>query len=175
MTTPVDPPADVETASSSASSEPASPTVGLEAEVVSALQAALAADHAAVWVYGLLIARMPADLQPALGAALAAHRATRDATERTLSDADIDPVPAEPAYQLPEALNDRAAGVRLAVTTEQDSTNAWYAVLAFTDTGDELRRSALAALVAASVRAARWRVEAGTTPVTAPFPGQPTG
>ncbi|MGH8571978.1 MAG: DUF4439 domain-containing protein, partial [Gammaproteobacteria bacterium] len=69
---------------------------------VDALQAALAAEHAAVWVYGLAGAFVPDELSGQLHEAAGAHQARRDATERTLIDADTQPVPAEPGYLTPE-------------------------------------------------------------------------
>ncbi|MGH3974475.1 MAG: DUF4439 domain-containing protein, partial [Pseudonocardiaceae bacterium] len=77
-----------------------------------ALQAALAAEHAAVWVYGLAGAFVPDGLAGQLSEAAVEHRARRDATERILIDAGTQPVPAEPGYRIPEPVTDTASALR---------------------------------------------------------------
>lgn len=138
-----------------------------------ALQAALAAEHAAVWVYGLAGAFVPDELAGQLGEAAVAHQARRDATERTLIDAGARPVPAEPGYLTPEPVTDAASALRLAITAETDAAAAWRSVIERGPAEPGLREAALDALTQAAVRATRWRATAGTTPLTVPFPGQP--
>lgn len=142
-------------------------------QVVEALQAALAAEHAAVWVYGLVGAFVPDALGGQLDEAVAAHRAQRDATERMLIDTGARPVPAEPGYLTPEPVTDTASALRLAITAETDAAAAWRSVVEHSPAEPGLRRAALDALTRAAVRATRWRAAAGATPLTVPFPGTP--
>lgn len=140
---------------------------------VDALQAALAAEHAAVWVYGLAGAFVPDELAGPLRQAAGAHQARRDATERTLIDASARPVPAEPGYLTPEPVIDAASALRLVITAETDAAAAWRSVIERSSAEPVLRTGALDALTQAAVRATRWRAIADITPLTVPFPGTP--
>ena len=140
---------------------------------VAALQAALAAEHAAVWVYGVASAFVSSALTRRLDEATTAHQARRDATERMLIDAGVPPVPPEPGYLSPEPVTDAASALRLMITAETDAAAAWRSVVERSPTDPDLRGAALEALTAAAVRATRWRATAGTAPVTVPFPGAP--
>ncbi|HZA16035.1 MAG TPA: ferritin-like domain-containing protein [Pseudonocardiaceae bacterium] len=140
---------------------------------VDALQAALATEHAAVWVYGLAGAFLPDELVGQLRQAAGAHQARRDATERTLIDAGAQPVPAEPGYLMPEPVTDAASALRLLIIAETDTAAAWRSVLERSPAEPIQRTAALDALTQAAVRATRWRAVAGITPLTVPFPGTP--
>ncbi|HET9118613.1 MAG TPA: ferritin-like domain-containing protein [Pseudonocardiaceae bacterium] len=140
---------------------------------VEALQRALAAEHAAMWVYGVAGAFLPSGLTSRLDEAATEHQARRDATERVLIGAGVPPVPAEPGYLTPEPVTDAASALRLVITAENDAAAAWRSVVERSPADPNLRGSALEALTAAAVRAARWRATAGTTPLTVPFPGAP--
>ncbi len=140
---------------------------------VDALQSALAAEHAAVWAYGLAGAFLAGEPAGQLAEAAAAHRARRDATERALLDAGAQPVPAEPGYRTPEPVTDAASALRLAITVETDAAEAWRSVIERSPSEADVRRAALDALTEAAVRATRWRATAGDTPLTVTFPGTP--
>lgn len=140
---------------------------------VGALQGALAAEHAAMWVYGVAGAFVPNGLASRLDEAATDHQARRDATERMLISAGVPPVPAEPGYLTPEPVTDAASALRLVITAENDTAAAWRSVVERSPADPNLRGSALEALTAAAVRATRWRATAGITPVTVPFPGAP--
>lgn len=126
-----------------------------EQKPLAALQAALAAEHAAVYGYGVVGARIAAAREAEARAAYDAHRARRDTLRRTVSDLGGTPAAAEPAYALPFAVPDPAAAVRLAAELE-DRVAAVYADLVRATTAD-LRRDAAGWLREAAVRAARWR------------------
>lgn len=128
-----------------------------------AAQAALAAEHAAVYGYGVAGGRVAADRRAEASAAHHAHRARRDALVRTVRDLGGDPVAAGPAYALPFAVPDAAAAVRLAAVLE-DRVADVYSDLVRASEGP-LRRSAADALREAAVRAVRWRGSG------VPFPG----
>jgi len=137
-----------------------------------AVQDALGAEHAAVWVYGLVSAFLPGDFTAAVQQGITAHRARRDATERLLGDAGAKPRPAEPAYVPPTPVTDQASAIATLVVAETDATVAWRAVLERTD-DKTLRATGLQALTESAVRATRWRLAAGMVPATPAFPGEP--
>jgi len=145
---------------------------------VDALQGALAAEHAAIWSYGVVAAFVPGTLDGQLEEAASAHQARRDATELVLIDAGAPPVPPEPGYLTPEPVTDATSALRLAITAETDAAAAWRSVVELSpaehspaDPG--LRSAALDALTEAAVRATRWRATASVRPLTVPFPGAP--
>lgn len=140
---------------------------------VDAVQPALAAEHAAVWAYGLAGAFLSDAMAEQLAEAAAAHRARRDATERALLDAGAQPVPPEPGYLTPEPVTDAGSALRLAITVETDAARAWRSVIERSPAEPGLRSAALQALTGAAVRATRWRVVAGDQPATVAFPGAP--
>ena len=141
-------------------------------DAAQATQDALGAEHAALWVYGLVSAFLPGDYENALREGSTAHRERRDATELLLSGAGQSPRSAEAAYVLPEDVTDEASALAVLVVVEQDTTVAWRAVLERTD-DKTLRAAGLAGLTDAAVRATRWRDAAGQTPLTPPLPGAP--
>ncbi|MGK5530059.1 ferritin-like domain-containing protein [Streptomyces sp. URMC 129] len=129
-----------------------------------AAQAALAAEHAAVYGYGVVGARIDDDRGGEATEAYDAHRARRDLLHRTVRDLGGTPVAAEVAYALPFEVGDSADAVELAAELETRLAGA-YADLVLAAAG-ERRRDAAAAMRDAVVRAARWR---GALPE--PFPG----
>ncbi len=120
---------------------------------IEALQTALAAEHAAVWVYGALGGRTSRSATPELAAAVTAaydaHRARRDRLSAALVDLDADPVAAEPAYELPR-LGDPDQVTRAALEVERACARTYAYVVA--STVSEQRRSAIGALNEAAVR-----------------------
>ncbi|MFF6776402.1 ferritin-like domain-containing protein [Streptomyces sp. NPDC012637] len=120
-----------------------------------AAQAALAAEHAAVYGYGVVGARVDGSRRADATAAYEAHRARRDALRRTVRDLGGDPVAAAGGYELPFAVPDPAAAVRLAAVLEDRVAGVYSDLVRATD--GPLRRDAAAALREAAVRAVRWR------------------
>ncbi|MEU2431153.1 MULTISPECIES: ferritin-like domain-containing protein [unclassified Streptomyces] len=120
-----------------------------------AAQAALAAEHAAVYGYGVVGGRVAPARRAEATAAYEAHRARRDALERTVRDLGGKPVVADAAYVLPFPVPDAAAAVRLAAVLE-DRVAGVYSDLVRAAEGP-LRREAAGALREAAVRAVRWR------------------
>lgn len=136
------------------------------------LQAWLAGEHAAIYGYGVLGARLPARLRPAAVAALNAHRGRRDALQALVAGRGLTPVAAAPAYDLPAPVRDAADALRLAIELEERLAVVSYGVVATADTTD-VRRVAAVAMQEQAVRAAGWRSLAGITPATTAFPGRP--
>lgn len=120
-----------------------------------AAQAALAAEHAAVYGYGVVGARVGEARRAEATAAYEGHRARRDALRRTVRDLGGEPVVAAAAYELPFGVPDTAAAVRLAGVLE-DRVAGVYSDLVRSADGP-LRKDAAAALREAAVRAVRWR------------------
>ncbi|GAA4656504.1 ferritin-like domain-containing protein [Streptomyces chumphonensis] len=125
------------------------------AGVLAALQAALAAEHAAVYGYGVVGARTDADGRRAAREAHTAHRARRDALARAVRELGGTPTAAAAGYVLPYAVPDAATAARFAAELE-DRVAGVYADLVRAGTG-ERRREAAGALREAALRAARWR------------------
>ncbi|MFE1904350.1 ferritin-like domain-containing protein [Streptomyces gardneri] len=120
-----------------------------------AAQAALAAEHAAVYGYGVVGGRIGTARRAEATAAYASHRARRDALRRTVRDLGGTPVAAAAAYELPFPVADAPGAVRLAAVLE-DRVAGVYSDLVRAGRGP-LRSEAAAALREAAVRAVRWR------------------
>ncbi|MEF3118297.1 ferritin-like domain-containing protein [Streptomyces chrestomyceticus] len=120
-----------------------------------ALQAALAAEHAAVYGYGVVGGRIGDDRRKEAREGYDAHRARRDELRRGVRDLGGTPRAAAAAYALPFPVPDAAAAVRLAAELE-DRVAAVYADLVRDGAGAR-RRDAAGALREAAVRAVRWR------------------
>ncbi|MEU3557786.1 ferritin-like domain-containing protein [Streptomyces fragilis] len=120
-----------------------------------ATQAALRAEHAAVYGYGVVGGRVGDDRRSEAREAFEAHRARRDALVRAVRDLGGEPTAAEAAYALPFEVPDGEAAVRLAAELEERLAGV-YADLVRAGRG-ERRRAAADALRDAAVRAARWR------------------
>ncbi|HEU4420926.1 MAG TPA: ferritin-like domain-containing protein [Pilimelia sp.] len=136
-----------------------------------ALAAALAGEHAAIFAYGVIGARLDRGRVGDARAAEAAHRNRRDTALVRLAAAGATPPPAQPAYALPFPVPDQRAALRLAVQVEERTAALWRAALRETEGAD--RRLALDALTDCAVRATRWRRAAGVKPLTVAFPGAP--
>lgn len=139
-----------------------------------AWQAALAAEHQAVFGYPLLGSRLTgADRQLAV-ACSDAHETLRDDTSAALAAAGLTPVAAAADYPALYPVPDARAARALAVRLEADCAAAWrylYLQAASTPSRSALRGPAQTALTASAVRATRWRALTSTAQATTPFPG----
>jgi hypothetical protein len=136
---------------------------------VEALSAALSAEHAAVFGYGVVGAHIDAAGKTAAADAENVHRNRRDALILRLTQEKANPPAAAAAYALPFAVTDRASALKLAVALEAGAAVAWRQAIG--GTTDDDRKMALDALIDCAMRATQWRVAAGITPTTVPFPG----
>ena len=151
------------TTSPSPKSSPGTARTGrAAAPVLTAAQAALAAEHAAVYGYGVVGGRVAAAREAEARQAYDAHRAARDALVRTVTDLGGVPVAAAPGYELPFPLADAAAAVRLAAFLEDRVAGAYGDLVRASTAG--VRRDAAAALRQAAVRAVRWSGESVAFP-----------
>lgn len=119
-----------------------------------ALQLALAGEHAALYVYGVLGAQTSASDTPELFAAVTeayeTHRARRDHLTDLVVDEGGTPVASDPAYEIPGHLGTPATVSRAALDLERRSAST-YAWLVANTVGDQ-RRWAIDALTDAAVR-----------------------
>jgi hypothetical protein len=122
--------------------------------VIGSAQAALAAEHAAVYGYGVVGGRVAARRQAEARQAYEAHRARRDVMIRTVLDLGAVPVAAAAGYALPFPVPGPGAALRLAAFLEERVAGA-YGDLVRSSIGD-VRRDAAGALREAAVRAVRW-------------------
>ncbi len=134
-----------------------------------ALQATLAAEHAAVFVYAALGGRVSSVEAPVtaerLRAAYEAHRARRDHLRSVVADLGAEPVAAEPGYRVDVASRESEELLRVARLTE-DRCAGYYAQLVASSV-DGQRSWAIEALTDAAVRLL------GLGGAPDPYPGAP--
>ncbi len=128
----------------------------------------LEAEHAAVYGYGVLGARLDEGTRRNALAAFDVHRARRDALVAQLSARGADPAESLPAYDV--AVTTAPEALALAVRLVEGMALRWRDLVGGTDDVD-LRRLGLSGLQETAVRAAMWRELRGTGPVTVALPG----
>jgi Domain of unknown function (DUF4439) len=134
---------------------------------LSALQAALAAEHAAVYGYGVVGAVLTGADRATATTDWRVHIAARDSLEATIRKLGATPVAANAAYELPFAVDDARSARRLAAALEDGVTQAYLGLVAVTD--PTLRTFGALAMQPPANRAAAWRGS------TVAFPGMPSG
>jgi Domain of unknown function (DUF4439) len=130
---------------------------------VPALQAALAAEDAAIFGYGVAGAHLSGSSQSAAEQDWTRHNKARDALAAMISALGATPVAALPFYRLPFAVHDAASAAALAAYLEDGVTRAYLGVVAVRDR--RLRTFGALAMQVCAQRAAFWR---GSTQA---FPG----
>ena len=131
---------------------------------------AVAAEHAAIYGYGIVSAHSSPDENELVSQALAQHRERREAAISMLTERSAKaPLPAV-GYQLPFVVANSADAGKLAVRMENDCAVAWRAVIEQA-TAEQDRASGVTALTESAVLAARWNQVLGVWPVTVAFPG----
>jgi hypothetical protein len=150
---------------------------------IDAWQAALIAEHQAVFGYGLLGPRLAAGDRARAAAAQAAHEAARDAVEAAMTALGIIPTQPAPDYPQLHPANTPEQARALAIRLEEDCATAWRvlylaaavdpaaAAKAKLPDAPQRRHEAQAGLTAAAVAAAAWRKLAGVVPASRTFPG----
>jgi hypothetical protein len=132
------------------------------------LLALVEAEHAAVYAYGVLGARLDDARRRFAQLAYDSHRARRDQVAAAVRDAGGAPPPPLPAYDVTVA--SAAEALLLAVRIEEGLALRWRDLVGDTSDAD-LRRLGVAGLQESAVRAAQWRQRAGISPVTVALPG----
>lgn len=121
---------------------------------VQALQRALAAEHAAVYLFGLLGARTSAGADPTLFDRLtesySRHRGNRDQLELIVARHGADPVAAAVAYEPPGPVDTTAQIQAAALSIERRVTLTYGSVVEGTARAD--RRWAIGQLTASALR-----------------------
>ncbi|WP_225726407.1 MULTISPECIES: ferritin-like domain-containing protein [unclassified Nocardia] len=136
-----------------------------------ALLAALHAEYAAIYAYGVVSAYASRERVRLIAQSAAAHRARRDSTIDGLKAAGVTVPPPDAAYTMPFPVNDPIPAAKLAVAIEQDSAVAWRGVVAAAES-EPVRRNGIDALTDCAVRLATWQAILGTNPPTTAFPGK---
>jgi hypothetical protein len=131
-----------------------------------ALQAALAGEHAAVYAYGVVGARLQgrSDERQARSG-YDTHRQRRSSITRMLTDAGATPTPAAAAYDLGGTVSTAPAARALAAEVESRAAATYADVVAAA--GGSQRQAAALWLADAAVRATGWSAQPAT------FPGMP--
>lgn len=127
--------------------------------LLDALQAALAGEHAAVYGYGVVGARLAGRSDEAAArAGYDVHRTRRDLLEQQVRDRDAEPVAAQPAYDLGGPVATPAQARALATQIEHGTAATYADLVGATDpaTDAALRATAGAWLRDAAVRAVGW-------------------
>lgn len=132
------------------------------------LAAVLVDEHAAVYAYGVLGARLDDAARILALADFDAHRARRDDLRTRLSAAGRTPAGPQPVYEV--MVTGRSEALALAVRVEESLAVRWRDLVAGTS-DPVLRRLGVSGLVDSAVRASHWRRKAGRPPTVA-LPGQ---
>jgi hypothetical protein len=132
-------------------------------QAVRALQAALAAEDAAVFGYGVAGAHLSGNRKSAAEQDWTGHNEARDTLTTMISALGAAPVAAQAFYQLPFGVHDAASAARLAAYLEDGVTRAYLGIVAVSDR--RLRTFGALAMQASAGRAPFWR---GSTEA---FPG----
>jgi hypothetical protein len=133
---------------------------------VTALQGALAAEHAAVYGYGVVGAMLTGANQANARTDWTAHQVARDRLVTMLTRLGATPVAASPAYELPFGVTSAKSAAKLAAALEEGVTRAYLGLVAVSSPA--LRTFAAQSMQTSANRAFAW---SGTTTA---FPGMPT-
>ncbi|GGT31224.1 hypothetical protein GCM10010176_089800 [Nonomuraea spiralis] len=138
----------------------------VDGDDIDRLRKALAAEHAAVFAYGLLGARTTGALRDRATAAYDAHRARRDQLRGLITSRGAKPSESEASYALPYVPSGSAQAAKLAARVENGITAAYLELAAARDA--TLRRYAAQAMQESATRAYAFQ----PSPPPA-FPGMP--
>jgi len=134
-----------------------------QAADIAALQAALAAEHAAVYGYGVVGALMEGSEQDVATTYWMQHQDARDTLTAMITGLGATPVAASAAYDMPFSVSDAASARRLAVYLEDGVTRAYLAIVAVSDV--RVRAFGALAMQGPASRATAWSGQ------TTAFPG----
>jgi hypothetical protein len=134
-------------------------------QAVNALQAALQAEQAASYGYGVVGAHLSGQRQSAAAGDWIAHQRARDKLEEMLRSRGAIPAAAAVAYSLPIAVRTGREASSLAVLLEEGIAAAYLSLVALSDPA--LRELGAQRVRLSALRAARWR---GSSTA---FPGLP--
>jgi hypothetical protein len=130
---------------------------------IRALQAALAAEHAAVYGYGVAGAYLTGSQQATATTDWVAHQVARDELESMLRSLGAQPGAAAVAYQLPAPVHSAGDAAALATVLEDRVATAYLGLVAVSAAA--IREFGALQVRASALRAAAWRGS------TVAFPG----
>jgi hypothetical protein len=130
---------------------------------VPALQAALAAENAAIFGYGVAGAHLTGSSLAAAEQDWTRHNEARDTLVAMIRRLGATPAPTQAFYQIPFRVHDASSAMALAAYLEDGVTKAYLGLVAVRD--QRLRRFGALAMQGTAQRAAFWR---GSTQA---FPG----
>jgi len=142
-----------------------SPRSQRTAREVAALQAALAAEQAASYGYGIVGAHLTGAKFTAASADFVAHQRVRDSLTAMIAARGGKPRPAAAVYQMPIKVNTAGQARSLAIVLERQVAAAYLGLVSMADPA--LRKFGAEQMRAAIVRSAHW----GARPQA--FPGLP--
>jgi hypothetical protein len=137
-----------------------------ERDEVAALQAALAAEEAASYGYGVVGAHSTGTAFSLATSDCVIHERARDSLIAMLSSLGATPQPAAVAYRLPTVVSTSAQAAALAVDLELSVVAGYLDLVAIGDRS--LRRLAASRMQDAAIRAARWGGQPEAFPGLAP-------
>lgn len=142
----------------------------MSAAEIEGLQAALRAEHSAIWGYGIVGASVALESRPAVRDVDAAHRARRDELADLIVLRGADPDPAEASYELPFSVADLTRAFQLAARLEAGVAQGYAFAVSQADS-QRAKGFCLTALTDAALRQTTWHQLAGIAPVSPEFPG----
>ncbi|MFG1943476.1 DUF4439 domain-containing protein [Nonomuraea sp. NPDC048826] len=145
---------------------------GADPADVEKLRKALAAEHAAVFAYGLLGARTSGSLRARLTRAFDAHRDRRDELRALITARGGEPAEPQASYALPSIPSSGPAAARLAAHVETGLTASYLELVAAADVA--LRRYAAVAMQETVLRGHSFRAGPATAFPGMPVPAAPT-
>jgi hypothetical protein len=132
-----------------------------------ALRAALAAEQAAIYGYGVVGSHLDGTARALAATDWTAHQVAADQLTTLLQGRGVTPGPAAVAYQLPHAVSTAAQALRLAAALEDQVTSAYLGLVALDE--QSVRMLGAREVRASALRAAAWRGR------TVAFPGLSAG
>ncbi len=137
---------------------------------LSALKAALAAEQAIVYGYGVVGAHLSGKEEKLASVLLTAHQERRDRLSALITSLGALPPPALPAYRLPFGVTDATTARQLAVVLEEGASGAAWDLVAASAPRSTARELAVAWLSNTAVATSEWGHMPAALPGAPPRP-----
>lgn len=139
---------------------------------LAALHQVLAAEHATIWGYGVVGAKVSQLYLPKVIEADHRHRSIRATIEDAVRSLGGEPVPSKPGYALPTLLTDDASALTFAAQLEESMSRQWRHGIGTAGPIDvTFRQLCLDGLDSAAGGALTWRRLLDPTALPQAFPG----
>ncbi len=142
----------------------------MSAEEIDGLQAALRAEHSAIWGYGVVGAALSPEQRPGVQEIDSAHRDARDDLSELIELRGAEPEPSEASYELPFPVADPAAAAALAALLEAGVAKGYGYAISRAES-QRAKGFAITSLIDAALRQTSWQQLSGTNPPSPEFPG----